>query len=123
MKLYRRVDGMSWRAVEETPCAVVGRTEHRADGMFDFSDTASVADCVFIPAPDAERAVKAWAKVKAVLDRVPTHGTTHGEPESKPQFLRELAKYIADDPALEVEAAYHLLNALADALEEADEAK
>ena len=49
VKVYVRVDHMSWRQVDETPGAIVARTENLADGPSNFEDGFLLAACVLVP--------------------------------------------------------------------------
>ncbi len=62
MKLYERIDNMSWREFDSTPGAICGDFEN-ASGFF--ARDGSVCECALIPAPDAEAAVRAWERILA----------------------------------------------------------
>ena len=73
MKLYKRVEWMTWRELGETPGSICGDHENLPDGSgvyeFDLDAERRVThcECALVPAPQAERHAELGRAVEKVL--------------------------------------------------------
>ena len=101
MKLYKRVDYMPWKELDKI-----------GDGLcLDKEWTGIRCDCAMIPAPEAERAVRAWKRLEAAC--------APWTPERIAVWIRDIADRLSSE-WISTGGLPTQLRKLADALAEAE---